>query len=430
MKKTYISIYIILFVVFGLKPATAQDRAYVNKVVKQLSSPKMHGRASYKNGDHIAAKYLSKEMKKAGLTAFSPDYMQEYSYTINTFSSKMDVMVDGNRLVPGEDYVVSPSMASLKQSFQLVWLPDTLTQPGSVYRFADTTALAGKMLVVPEGIRNAYRNGIKGVPAMVQTVEGNMWWHVSRRQLETGNAALKVKKDKLPRNTKTIYLDVESRLIIERPAYNLSGFVRGSVEPDSFMIFVAHYDHLGRMGRKTYFPGASDNASGSATVLDLARYYANNKEKAYYTMVFVLVSGEEAGLLGSRHFAENPPFPLEKAKFVINFDMVGTGSEGLSVVNGKVFPEAFALFDVLNIKNKFFPDLRAGGESCNSDHCPFYEKGVPAVFLFTRGKENQHYHNIYDTHSQLPFTAYEQLFGIVTGFVDELKNMPLFKKEL
>jgi aminopeptidase YwaD len=430
MKNIYFPFFAILLILNLSNPATAQDRAYVSEVVKKLSSPGMHGRASYKNGDHIAAKYLSKEMKKAGLTAFTPGYKQEYSYNINTFSTVVDVKADNMQLVPGVDYVVSPSMASLNQTFELVWLPDTLTQPASLYRLIDTTSLAGKMLVVPEGIKNAYRHGIPGVSAMIQTVDGNMWWHVSRKQMNAGFASLKVKKEKLPPATKTISMNIESELIKDRPAYNLSGYVRGSVEPDSFMIFVAHYDHLGRMGRKTYFPGASDNASGSATVLDLARFYAKNKEKAYYTMVFVLVSGEEAGLLGSGYFAENPPFPLEKTKFVINFDMVGTGSEGLSVVNGKVFPEAFALFDVLNIKNKFFPDLRAGGESCNSDHCPFYQKGVPAVFLFTRGKENQNYHNINDTHSELPFTAYEQLFGIVTKFVDELKNMPFFKKEL
>jgi len=172
------------------------------------------------------------------------------------------------------------------------------------------------------------------------------------------------------------------------------------------------------MGTKAVYPGASDNASGTATVVDLARYFAANPEKAYYTMIFALVSGEEAGLLGSSYLAENPPFDLSKTRFVINFDMVGTGSEGLSVVNGKVLPEYAALMEQLNTQKRYFPDIRLGGESCNSDHCPFYKKGIPAFFLFTRGPENREYHTITDTPEKLPFTAYESLFGIVTDFVD------------
>ncbi|MBG0781849.1 MAG: M28 family peptidase [Bacteroidales bacterium] len=398
--------------------AYSQDKVYVKKLVKKLASPAMHGRGYVKQGDLKAAKLLAKEFEKAGLQHFGESYFQPYSFAINTFPGKVDVKINGQKLKPGAEVVINPMTNSVSQSYELIRLPDTITQIASIYALADTNQLEGKMLVIPEGVTNAYRRGIPGVSALVQTVEKAMWWHVSGAGNPEHKLQLKIKAAALPPDATTITVDAEAVFVPNYQTQNLYAYVPGSVQADSFFVFVAHYDHLGRMGKKTVYPGASDNASGTAAVVDLARYYAANPEKARYTMIFALVSGEEAGLLGSSYLAENPPFDLNKTRFVINFDMVGTGSEGLSVVNGKVLPEYAALMEQLNTQKSYFPDIRLGGESCNSDHCPFYKKGVPAFFLFTRGPENREYHTITDTPEKLPFTAYESLFGIVTDFVE------------
>ncbi|MDA3942296.1 MAG: M28 family peptidase [Bacteroidetes bacterium] len=412
----------LFFVLIGLLlmalPVQSQDKAYVQKVVKKLAAPGMHGRGYVKNGDARAANFLAKEMKKAGLHFFGEDYFQPYHFSVNSFPGKMEFSVDGNKLKAGSDFVVHPGTKTTHQSFELVWLPDTITQLNSVYQLIDTTALEGKMLVVPEGLKTAYRHGIPGVPALMQTVEKAMWWHVSGSEKPDNKLMLKVKKSSLAAHAKSCKITVEAHFIEKHTTNNVIGFVPGSAVPDSFFVFVAHYDHLGKMGKNTTYPGASDNASGTATVLDLARYYSANPEKAYYSMVFILVSGEEAGLKGSYYFAENPLFSLENIRFVINFDMVGTGSEGLSVVNGKMFPELSEILISINDENQYFGDVRLGGESCNSDHCPFYKQGVPAFFLFTRGPENREYHTLTDTHEKLPFTKYESLFGTITDFVE------------
>ncbi|MCK9450629.1 MAG: M28 family peptidase [Bacteroidales bacterium] len=410
-------IFVLLAGLWIFSPLYSQDKNYVKAVVKSLTAADMHGRGYVNKGDFRAAEYLSKQMKKAGLQSFGKDYFQHYDFPVNTFPGKMTCAVDGKQLQAGSAFVVHPATKTTQKSFELVWLPDTLTQLSSVYTLVDTTQLAGKMLVVPEALKNAYKNGIKGVPALMQTVEKAMWWHVSGSANPSDKVILKVKKSSIPTNAKSCDIDLEAVFKPKHQARNVVGYVRGTVVPDSFFVFVAHYDHLGQMGKNAIYPGASDNASGTATVLDLGRYYAKNPEKAHYSMVFILVSGEEAGLLGSHYFAENPLFPLDKARFVLNFDMVGTGSEGLSVVNGKVFPEIAEIIEDLNAEKQYFTDIRLGGESCNSDHCPFFQKGVPAFFFFTRGQENQEYHTITDTHDKLPFTKYESLFGIVTDFV-------------
>lgn len=407
--------YLLVLLVMASFSGQAQDVNFVKQTVKTLASPKMQGRGYVRNGDRKAAEYLAAEMKKAGLKSFGKDYFQSYSFNINTFPGKVNLSVDGQELVPGIDFVVYPSMAPVDAPYQLMFLPDTITQLESVYQLIDTNQLTNKLVVVPEGLANAYRKGIPGVSAVAQTVSGSMWWHVSRADKQEKMVRLKIRKNALSESAQMCHLKVEAS-IQQHEAVNLIGYVPGAVVADSFFVMTAHYDHLGRMGKRTYFPGASDNASGTAAVLDFARYYVKNPGR--YSMVFILVSGEEAGLLGSKFNAENPLFPLENVRFLINFDMVGTGSEGLSVVNGKQFLLQANCLDSLNKQGQYFADIRLGGESCNSDHCPYYQKGVPAFFMFTRGSENKEYHTITDTEEKLPFTAYESLFGLIRQFVE------------
>lgn len=395
----------------------AQDRDFVQQLVNKLAAPEMHGRGYVKQGDSIAAELLAGEMHKAGLHHFGHDYFQPFRVSINTFPGKMDVKVNGQALKPGIDFTVSPKAQTTKGVFELLRLPDTLRTVESTLGFIDTTAAKGKLVVLPDGMQRLYRSGIPGLDGMVIPVEDKPWWFGAGARNPDGRLNIMIKKDRLPPEAETLEIDIESKYIENYPTRNLIGYVPGQVAPDHYFVFIAHYDHLGQMGSETFFPGANDNASGTAAVLDLARHYANNPEEAYYTMVFILVSAEEVGLVGSFYNAENPLFPLEDIKFLINFDMVGTGSEGLSVVNGKVLPDAFARLDSLNRAHDYFPDLRAGGESCNSDHCAYYRKGVPAFFLFTRGSEHREYHNVYDIPETLPFTRYEALFHIVTDFV-------------
>jgi len=111
-------------------------------------------------------------------------------------------------------------------------------------------------------------------------------------------------------------------------------------------------------------------------------------------------------------------FPLEQIAFLINLDMVGTGSEGISVVNGKIFTRQYEKLAKINAEKAYVATVTQGGESCNSDHCPFYKKGVPAVFIFSKGKEHREYHNIYDSRDRIPFTDYTDIFSLMRDFIN------------
>ncbi len=422
MKKCLI-LSILLLVNFFLFEGHAQDQSYVSKLVKELSSQKFHGRGYVKNGDQKAAAFLSKEMRKSGLTAFTKDYFQTYSFSVNTFPGELRLEIDGKSLKAGSDYAIHPSARSIEWTYKLQFLADTTSKLSSVYAQSDTNLISPfKMLVLPDGMKNYFKSGISPYPALAFKAKGKPWWFMSGGKKTSDRIILKVVDSLLLPDAQQLSLKLENEYLTDHKALNVCGYVKGTVQPDSSFIFVAHYDHLGMMGVEALYPGASDNASGTATVLDLGRFYAAHPEKAYYTMVFLLVSGEETGLYGSSYFAENPLVNLDKTKFVINLDMVGTGSEGLSVMNGEQIRDAAAILLQLNDQKHYFADIRLGGESCNSDHCPFYKKGVPAFFLFTRGSENHEYHTVTDTYDKLPFTAYPQLFGILTDFVEALQT--------
>jgi len=218
-------------------------------------------------------------------------------------------------------------------------------------------------------------------------------------------------------NCKKIFLDIDTEFLENEPSQNLIGYIKG--QTDTCIVFSAHYDHLGSMGEGVYFPGAHDNASGTAMVLDIARHYKSLKVKPHYTLIFILFAGEEIGLIGSFYFTENPLFALSKIKFLINIDIVGSGDKGIQVVNGKEFPNQFNILTSINTNKKYLPQIKIRGSAANSDHYPFFVKGVPSFFIYTLG-EYKEYHNIYDRADAVPLSGYEGLFRLLLGFVSEL----------
>jgi hypothetical protein len=161
-------------------------------------------------------------------------------------------------------------------------------------------------------------------------------------------------------------------------------------------LLTAHYDHLGsgwpdvhKGDEGRLHPGADDNASGVAVLLELAKSLAAG-ERPQRTLVFVAFSGEEAGLLGSRRYVESPPFALDRTIGVINLDTVGRlGSGKLSVLATGSASEWQHIFRgagfVTGVEGRIIPD---GLES--SDQKSFIDRGVPAVQIFTDPHADYH----------------------------------------
>ena len=161
--------------------------------------------------------------------------------------------------------------------------------------------------------------------------------------------------------------------------------------PDAILIG-AHRDHFGRPAG-LLFPGADDNASGTAVMLEVARALAKSGLRPRHTILFVSFSGEENGLLGSRLYVSRPPIPLSQTKAMINIDHAGIGNgrltvgvTGLEKAAASAAGQAAELADKLDVYG-FFP----GG-----DHVPFKEAGVPTATVVSGGI-HLHYHQPTDT---------------------------------
>ncbi len=364
--------------------AFSQNISFGKKIVDTLTSPYFWGRGYTNDGMKKAADFLSNEFKNYGLEPInSKNYFQSFSYPVNTFPGKMQVNINGKDLEPGKDFIVSPETKGVKGSGDL----DQLDSIQFINR--------KEMVII--------------------TLQDKLTWSVAPEAADY--SLILVDKKALDKSPTTFKVNIDNKFINNFKAANVCGLVKGTVKPDSIIFITAHYDHLGGMGKDTYFPGANDNASGISLLLNLAQYYAKHPQK--YSIGFICFAGEEAGLIGSKYFTENPLVPLKNIRFLINTDLAGTGEEGITVVNATEFPKEFGMMNAVNDENKYLVKINARGKAANSDHYFFTEKGVPAFFFYTLGGIKA-YHDVFDKAPTLPLNEHEDLFKLIIKFNEKL----------
>jgi hypothetical protein len=200
---------------------------------------------------------------------------------------------------------------------------------------------------------------------------------------------------------------------------NVLGLFQGS-DPSlaqETVIIGAHRDHFGRQAG-LMFPGADDNASGTAVLLEVARLFAKSGLTPKRSLLFVSFSGEEQGLLGSRLYVERPTRPLAKTVAMINIDHAGVGNGRLTVgVTGLDKSQAAQAGEHAGVVNNvdlfgFFP----GG-----DHVPFKEAGVPTVTIVSGGP-HPHFHQPSDNSETIRPEILELTVRYVAALTWQLAN--------
>jgi aminopeptidase YwaD len=211
------------------------------------------------------------------------------------------------------------------------------------------------------------------------------------------------------------------------PAYNVVGVIEGS-DPQlkrEFIVVGAHYDHLGKGGHdgslapdsSSAHLGADDNASGTAGLLELARLFSANRSQLRRSLVFVAFSAEESGLLGSKAYVNNPPFPLADTVAMLNLDMVGRLREGRLSVGGVGTSPEFR--QIVEAANGGRLTLRLNEDGFGpSDHASFYAKQIPVLFFFTGSHED--YHKPSDTAEKINYEGQAQVVAFVADIVRAL----------
>lgn len=186
---------------------------------------------------------------------------------------------------------------------------------------------------------------------------------------------------------------------------NVLGYIPGTGSKEEYIILGAHYDHLGTNiegDKKVVYPGADDNASGTAAAIALARSFGEMSHAGFKpkrNIVFALWGAEEFGMKGSDHFIQQKTVTLENIMAVINLDMVGRNDPRLLFAIGspedtefsKVSPELAALVVEKNGKlPKPFTIKYSHRAFCCSDHRPFFSIGIPVIFLTTDSHDDFH----------------------------------------
>ncbi|MEQ1746150.1 MAG: M20/M25/M40 family metallo-hydrolase [Saprospiraceae bacterium] len=196
------------------------------------------------------------------------------------------------------------------------------------------------------------------------------------------------------------------------------------------IVIGAHYDHLGLGHDRNSLEansegkihnGADDNASGTAGVLELARYFAQNGVREQHNFLFLCFSGEELGLVGSKKYVETPTIDLAKVSFMINMDMIGRLNDEKRLVVGGVgtAPNFVPLINSLTADIGIKQDSAGIGPS---DHTSFYLKNIPVLFFFTG--QHSDYHKPSDDTEKVNFAGQRAILEYAVRLIEALDKEP------
>jgi len=213
----------------------------------------------------------------------------------------------------------------------------------------------------------------------------------------------------------------------ENPSANVAGILAGKGDlADEWIVVGGHFDHVGYGRNNTLHPGADDNASGTAGMLILAKrfamQYAGAEEDAELrSILFMGFGAEEAGLLGSAHFVENPAIPLDDISLMVNMDMIGRVRSDSLMIGGTGTADEFDEMLPRLVANSQLTIHAAPAGRGPSDHANFYKKDMPVLFLFS-GMHSE-YHQVGDHSYTVNPTGAIKVIDLAESIVSEVAAM-------
>ena len=415
-------VFLIVLVLAGIQVG-AQDLTHFKRIVEELSSANYQGRGYAKDGANKAGKFLQKEYEKAGVDEV---IIQPFKLDINTFCGKMEMSADGKKLRPGIDFSMREYSPGVHGKFP-VYHVDTLNfNPERI--FADLAKPEYANCLVACEFWFTYRhkdvfsrlqkNGECTNAGLIYTWASPIKFFKAYGDHIVDKPIIWVTPEAIE-GVKNVSVNVDNKFLKDYECFNVIAKVEGQ-RHDSCYVFTAHYDHIGNLGKKIFYAGANDNASGTAAIVTLAEYYATNRPP--YDMYFLAFSGEAANLRGSNWYVEHPVVPLEQIKYLFNIDMIGDNNPVQYCEVSDEGMRGFSLFEKINKGKNYFKELHRGELAANSDHYPFATRHVPCIFLENeKGDAFQYYHTIFDTYETVRFDSYEPIFKMVRDFIEQYK---------
>lgn len=433
----------------------AQDCAEVNgervarlqEDIYYLASDDLKGREPGTKGAQMAMEYIEGSFKSAGVTPYFPNggYRQKFAIAIDvTFDDKNYLVYKGDTLTLNKDYYPTSHSANGLAAGDLLYVKYGITAPEmgyDDYKKIKPKKAEGKVFVMdvssPDGIHPhseylkyhdlgeriaaAKSKGAAGV-VLVNLEESANDIDPSFRKIHSSgipvvfvtnnDIARKIAKKgevKFVTNLKENYVD----------GYNLVGHKDNNA--GRTVIIGAHYDHLGLGGssslstEKAIHNGADDNASGTAALLEIARFLSKDSEDySSCNYMYIAFSGEEKGLLGSKHFASKFNVDEEKIFYMLNMDMVGRLEENLLAVNGVGTSPVWS--EILEESRCDALDIKATKSGVGpSDHTSFYYLDMPVLHFFTGTHSD--YHKPSDDADKINFEGEAMVINYILSIV-------------
>ena len=434
----------------------AKELANLKQHISYLASEKLQGRETGKKGEKLAEKYIIEQFQKIGLKPMgTKDYIQEFPFTEGVeYGKKTLFSVNGKTYVRGTDWYPLPYSAngSVKLDGELINVHYGIVTSNHGYDdYADLKKnLKGKIFLMevgsPDGMTphskykdySDMRTKIDTAIAMgaAAIIFINADTTVDNPKADFTN---KISPSKIPVLFATTAMasifkskvsNCEISIEITRLSHighNIIGYIDNGAK--TTVVFGAHFDHLGfggegsgslYRGPKAIHPGADDNGSGTAALIELARYYKTSASKNN-NYLFCAFSGEEKGLLGSNYYAKNPTIPLASMNYMVNMDMIGrlkTDEKSLSVNGTGTSPIWHSLIDTIKRDGIKVKTTESGIGP--SDFTSFYLKDIPVIFFFT-GSHND-YHKPSDTEDKINYPGELSVMKIIIAMVDSLNT--------
>jgi aminopeptidase YwaD len=383
-----------LFLVISVSTSRGQTVIQARNDIKTLCSKRFYGRGYIYTGNQKAAKFLANVWEKSGLKPFKGRFLHPLpTPAICRVDRKPKVTLNGTKLKAGTDYLIYPASGSGSGNTSKNFVKVHFQK--APYLSSEISYQSHQCLIY---------------------LEKNLTASLSFDRLPI--PVIQLKRDTFLTTDELAY-SVSTTLIRERnEVYNVCGYLKGK-DTTSWMIIAAHYDHLGGYPGGTYFPGASDNASGMALLMAVLRTLTQNAAPPPCNVLFLAFTGEEVGLWGSAHFVKENERLLPSIQCLLNLDICSTGDEGITVVNATIFKEEFDRLNKINKEENLLPKVIVRGKAPISDHHYFTEAGVPSLYLYTQSKSNHYYHDVRDQPKTISLSHFEALHRLIIRFVTE-----------
>ena len=452
----FLSFVTVIAVAQGIDANTAAKAITAAGLKEHLSiiaSAEMQGRETGTEGERKAAAYLTSQYKKFKL---KPGNNGSYSLPFTLYQDKVlssTLKVNGEPYTLDKDYWVNASSVPQKSLNT-----NAIIFVGNDFNDKSTVDVKGKLLVATESkersmykIMAAQKLGALGIiiiannnPSYPSNLSGRLSLKSSAASnfvsmtvsKSLGSRLLGGSKDfsdqelaDVPKGVYTTTIDwTAERANGEVPSADIMAVLPSKEKTDEYMFITSHYDHEGIKNGVIYY-GADDDGSGTTSVVAIAHAFAEASKKGFSpkrNIVFMNVSGEEKGLLGSQYYSEHPVYPLEKTSVDLNIDMVGRidptyKGDSMNYVyvigEDKLSSDLLPITDKVNKNYNMELDRRFNDPKdqnrfyYRSDHYNFAAKGVPVIFYFNGTHKD--YHRPTDTVEKINFDLMEKRVRLI-----------------